>query len=77
MPDGRKIQIGKERFQSAEILFQPGLADHDQDGLHKYCFDCVMKCDNELRRDLFANIVLSGGNTLFETLGDRLQSEVQ
>jgi len=35
-----------------------------------------MKCENELRRDLFANIVLSGGNTLFDTLGDRLTKEI-
>jgi len=36
LPDGRKILIGNERFRAAEILFQPGNARHDIEGVHKY-----------------------------------------
>lgn len=76
LPDGRKILIGNERFRCPEILFQPSLAGHDLEGVHKYCFDSVMKCDNDVRRDLFANIILSGGSTLFEAMGERLWQEI-
>jgi actin len=76
LPDGRKILIGNERFRCAEILFQPHLARHDLEGVHKYCFDSVMKCDNDIRRDLFSNVILSGGSTLFEGIGERLWNEM-
>ena len=76
LPDGRKILIGNERFRCPEILFQPSLAGHDLEGVHKYCFDSVMKCDNDVRKDLFANIILSGGSTLFEAMGERLWQEI-
>jgi len=76
LPDGRKILIGNERFRCPEILFNPSLAGHDLEGVHKYCFDSVMKCDNDVRKDLFANIILSGGSTLFEAMGERLWQEI-
>ena len=76
LPDGRKILIGNERFRCPEILFQPGLARHDSEGVHKYCFDSVMKCDSDVRRDLFANIILSGGSTLFEGMAERMWQEM-
>lgn len=72
LPDGRKILIGNERFRAAEILFQPSHAGHDIEGVHKYCFDSVMKCDNDVRRDLFQNVILSGGSTLFEGMAERM-----
>jgi len=35
-----------------------------------------MRCDVDIRPDLYANIVLSGGNTLFKSMEDRLQKEI-
>jgi actin-related protein len=31
-----------------------------------------MKCDADLRKDLYLNIILSGGTTLFQNLNKRL-----
>ena len=76
MPDGRKILIGNERFRVGEILFNPSLAGHDLEGVHKYCFDSVMKCDSDIRRDLFFNVILSGGSTLYEGIAERLWTEM-
>lgn len=76
LPDGRKILIGNERFRAAEILFQPQIAGHDMEGVHKYCFDSVMKCDNDVRKDLFQNVILSGGSTLFEGMAERMWQEI-
>ena len=53
LPDGRKILIGNERFKCSEILFSPQYAQHELEGVHKYCYDSVMKCDVDVRRDLF------------------------
>lgn len=76
LPDGRKILIGNERFKCAEILFTPGHANYELEGVHKYCYDSVMKCDVDVRRDLFQNIILAGGSTLFEGMGERMWQEI-
>jgi actin len=44
--------------------------------VHKYCYDSVSKCDNDVRKDLFQNIILSGGSTLFEGMGERMWQEL-
>jgi actin len=36
-----------------------------------------MKCDMDVRKDLYSNIVLSGGNTMFEGLPERLENEIR
>jgi len=68
--------IGTERFRCPEILFTPQNAGHEIEGVHKYCFDSVMKCDNDVRRDLFSNVILSGGSTLFEGMAERMWYEI-
>ena len=35
-----------------------------------------MKCDVDIRKDLYANIVLSGGTTMFTNIAERLTKEV-
>jgi actin len=39
-------------------------------------FDSIMKCDADVRRDLYANIVLSGGTTLFKGFAERFEKEI-
>ena len=34
-----------------------------------------MKCDIDIRKDLYANIVLSGGTTMYPGIGDRMREE--
>ena len=41
---------------------------------HSYTSIC--KCDLDIRRDLYGNIVLSGGTTMFPGIADRLQKEL-
>ena len=76
LPDGQEIIIGKERFQCPEALFQPSLLGMEFDGIHETCYNSIMKCDVDIRKDLFANTVLSGGNTLFPGISDRLKKEI-
>ena len=35
-----------------------------------------MKCDVDIRKDLYANTVLSGGSTMFPGFVDRMQKEI-
>lgn len=35
-----------------------------------------MKCDLDIRKDLYGNIVMSGGTTMFSGIADRMQKEI-
>jgi len=77
MPDGNIVTIGSERFRCPEVLFKPSLIGKEFDGIHRQTFNSIMKSDVDVRKDLYQNIVLSGGTTLFAGLPERLTMEVQ
>lgn len=77
LPDGSFINLGTEIYRATEILFQPNLIGSEQRGIHDCLVKSIMKSDIDLRRVLFSQVVVSGGNTLFHGLGDRLLHEVR
>lgn len=76
LPDGKKVVLSTERFRATEVLFNPTLAGLDLEGLPKYCFDSTMKCDVDVRKELLQNVILAGGNTLFEGMGEKMWQEL-
>jgi len=76
LPDGQVITVGNERFRCPEVLFKPALIGKESDGVHTTTYDSIMKCDVDIRKDLYGNIVLSGGTTMFEGIAERMQKEV-
>eukprot|EP00534_Pseudo-nitzschia_fraudulenta_P016333 CAMPEP_0201252784 /NCGR_PEP_ID=MMETSP0852-20130820/67088_1 /ASSEMBLY_ACC=CAM_ASM_000632 /TAXON_ID=183588 /ORGANISM="Pseudo-nitzschia fraudulenta, Strain WWA7" /LENGTH=411 /DNA_ID=CAMNT_0047552523 /DNA_START=531 /DNA_END=1766 /DNA_ORIENTATION=+ len=76
LPDGNIIVIGNERFRCPEVLFQPNLTGLEMDGIADSTFQTIMKCDVDIRKDLYANIVLSGGTTMFPGISERMSKEV-
>ena len=78
MPDGKVIQVNSERFRVPEILFNPSLAGRElsANGVHDAVYQTISKCDVDLRRDLYNNVVLSGGTTFFDGMGERMQKEL-
>jgi len=76
LPDGNVITIANERFRCPEVLFQPNMIGMEQEGIHKLTFQSVMKCDVDIRKDLYANIVMSGGTTMFDKIDQRVQKEM-
>ena len=76
LPDGQTITIDNERFRCPEALFQPSFLGMKYASIHKICFDSIMKCDVNIRDELFNNIVLSGGSTMYPGFADRLQKEI-
>lgn len=78
MPDGRKILIGNERFRAPEVLFQPALCGkRDIAGIHEQLSEAIMRTDEDVQGEMTPNIVLSGGNTLFDGLAGRLWNELE
>jgi actin beta/gamma 1 len=76
LPDGNLVTVGNERFRCPEVLFQPALIGKEANGIHEATFQTILKCDVDLRRSLYANIVLSGGTTMFPGIGERMTKEL-
>ncbi|XP_017078988.1 actin-like protein 53D [Drosophila eugracilis] len=76
LPDGQKIQLGSERFRCPEALFQPNLLGQEVMGIHKATQHSINNCDMDLRKDLYANIVLSGGTSMFRNIEHRFLQEL-
>ncbi|XP_051769973.1 actin, aortic smooth muscle isoform X1 [Ctenopharyngodon idella] len=45
-------------------------------GIHETTYNSIMKCDIDIRKDLYANNVLSGGTTMYPGIADRMQKEI-
>ena len=76
LPDGQMITVGNERFRCAEALFQPSFIGIESPGIHEATYNSIMKCDLDIRKDLYANTVLTGGSTMFPGIADRMQKEL-
>jgi len=76
LPDGNVIVIGNERFRCPEVLFQPSFIGKEASGIHDCTFQTIMKCDVDIRKDLYCNIVLSGGTTMYPGIGERMTKEL-
>merc|ERR1719204_1507835 len=77
LPDGQIITIGNERFRTPEVLFQPSMIGLEDDGIHKLTYSSIMKCDVDIRKELYGNTVLSGGTTMFAGIAERVKKEME
>jgi len=73
LPNGSDITVDLERFQCPETLFQPAFVGMESAGIHETTYNSIMKCDVDIRKDLYANTVLTGGTTMFPGIADRMQ----
>ena len=78
LPDGRTIKVGAERFMAPEVMFKPALIDEaDGVGLHEQIFNCIQEMDIDNRMDMYSNIVLSGGSSMYPGFPTRLERELK
>lgn len=76
LPDGQVITIGNERFRAPEALFTPSVLGLESGGIHETVLNSIIKCDVDVRKDLYNNVVMSGGTTMFPGMADRMQKEL-
>merc|ERR1719443_2552511 len=62
--------------EMAKSAKNPALVGMEQEGIHVATFQSIMKTDVDIRKDLYQNIVLSGGTTMFPGIQERLQKEI-
>ncbi|TID21064.1 hypothetical protein CANINC_003524 [Pichia inconspicua] len=76
LPDGQVITIGNERFRAPEALFHPSVLGLEAAGIDQTTYNSIMKCDVDVRKELYGNIVMSGGTTMFPGIAERMQKEI-
>ncbi len=60
-----------------EILFNPSIAGLEFPGLHNFLNSSILRLDLDLRKNLYKNIILSGGNTSINGFSERLAKELE
>lgn len=72
LPDGSALELGNERFTIPELLFTPNRVLPGFAGVHNMIYDSITRCDMDIRKELYSNVVVTGGNSLFNGFTDRL-----
>lgn len=85
LPDGTKIEVGNACTRIPEALFQPKAIKHylnhdisrtfqssDLQSFPSLVFQCINACEPAIRKELYANVVLTGGCGLFQGARNRL-----
>lgn len=76
LPDGNTVMIGSQRFKAPEALFRPDILQRDFLGVHELINNSIMKCEIDVRRDLYGSVCLAGGTTMISGLSERLNKEL-
>merc|ERR1712110_777747 len=65
----REVQVPRGPLP-AQLPWNGGLR------IHETTYNSIMKCDVDIRKDLYANTVMSGGTTMYPGIADRMQKEI-
>jgi len=76
LPDGNIVTVGNQQFRCPEALFQPSKLGKEFPGIHELTFQSIMKCDVDVRKELYNNVVMSGGTTMFNGIAERVNKEI-
>ena len=77
LPDGSNISITDEKILAPEMLFNPEFIGKEYLGFADMILSTINKTDIQLKKNSFENIWLSGGNTLFNKLKEKLVEELK
>lgn len=76
--DSWTADIGYERFLAPEVFFQPEIYSSDYiTPLPELVHQAIASAPIDTRRNLYGNIVLSGGSTMFKGFGKRIKRDVK
>lgn len=76
-PDGEIVTVGSEAFRVPEALFQPSLLGRSEPGIHQLVFQAIAHVDASLHREMYETIIMSGPETLYMGLNERLENELR
>ena len=77
LPDRSSLSTrDKCAYMCPELLFQPQLLGLTSTGIHEMVHNSIMKCNEYLRKDLLADIIVAWGSTMFPGFVERLENEL-
>lgn len=91
MPDRTSVDFAWERLHLPELYLTPDVLKSGSDAraaklaslvpegtiaLPDMIYECIRACDTDVRRELWGNVVFSGGGTLLPGLTERLQARL-
>ena len=77
LPDGNAIRIGDEKSLAPEILFNPAIIGSEFLSFQEMIVTSINKVDIDLRKNLYNNVLISGGNTLFKGIQEKFHTEIK
>ncbi|XP_042335605.1 actin-related protein T2-like [Sceloporus undulatus] len=77
LPDGNRIKIDDPLFLAPEILFTPSNINRSGHGIPRMIAKSIKKCDPNIRKAFYGNVLLSGGSSLFPGFDDRVFKELE
>ena len=81
LPDGKEISIKEQRIKCPEILINPSNyfknTDNENKSIVKNIDNSIKKCDEDKQKDLYNNIYLTGINSNFGGLKERVKLELE
>ena len=77
LPDETHIVTKEQRIRCPEALFKPSMIGNEGNSISETCFNSITKCDIDIRKDLYNCIIVSGGNSMFNGLPERLTKEIK
>ena len=77
LPDGNHIIIKDQRIRCPETIFNPSIMGKEGKGIAEICNESIQNCDKNLEKELYNNIILSGGNTMYDGFPERLTKEMK
>jgi actin-related protein len=82
LPDGKSVLLESELYKCTEQFFNPQQFNHmfsesEDTPIQEAIFKAINACSMDVRKTLFSNIVLAGGNTMFKGFQKRLANELK
>ena len=77
LPDGAIINVGHARFKCPEALFEPSMLGREDPGIHRLIRNSIQASDLDIRREMWENVILSGGSTCFRNIDSRLLHDLR
>eukprot|EP01084_Bolivina_argentea_P221032 374476_1 len=71
----KQIEFGKYDMDFNKIIDYKKEFQRQQ--IAKYVIEAVIKCDSDIRSDLLSNIVVSGGNSMYDGFGSFMKTEIE
>lgn len=71
------LAMNNERIAIPEILFNPSDVGLSQAGIPEVIFQAVEACPIKVRAEMYANIILTGGNCKFPNFKRRVEEELR